>query len=361
MIIGHGGNIYALARELGCDPDDITDMSSNVNPCGALPGIKGNLAKRLAAIESLPEADAGTITRRFADCHGVAPENVMPGNGSTQLLYALPRALDTRRALIVGPTYADYASACRQQGVEPDWFLAKEVQDFQPDLDRLAALVSQYDTVFICNPINPTGTLVPPSDLTALFHSRPDTLFVVDESYLPFAKDPELSPGGHYGDLPNVVRMTSLSKIFKIPGLRIGFAVAREGLIKKMQAFAMPWSVNSLACDAVIYILQDRSRADHFVRETQLFLQGERDAIKDHFKDNPHIRWYPSDTSFMLARLAGMHTAEGICSALAQRQILIRNCSNFEGLSERYLRVSLKGGANNQRLCRVLTEALEAG
>jgi len=143
MIIGHGGNIYELARAQNCAAAEITDMSSNVNPCGPLPGLQDHLARNLAVIASLPEADAGTITRLFAERSGVAPENVAPGNGSTQLLYALPRALGTRRALIAGPTYADYASACRQAGIAPDWLLAETDRRFRLDLDRLDSMAGQ--------------------------------------------------------------------------------------------------------------------------------------------------------------------------------------------------------------------------
>ena len=345
MINGHGGNIYELARAQGCDPDAITDMSSNVNPCGTLPGIKAHLAQRLAAIESLPEVDAGTITGLFAGHYGVGPENVTPGNGSTQLLYALPRALGSRKALIVGPTYADYASACRQQGMTPDFLIAAEADGFRPDLERLASLAGQYDTVFICNPNNPTGVLTPASSLSGLFTACPDTVFCVDESYLPFADQPAQALRLPYGDLPNLVRMTSMSKIFKIPGLRIGFAVARAELIDKLKNFAMPWSVNSLACDAVAYIFQNSARADRFTGETREFLAREREAIANRFKNSLHIHWFPSCTSFMLGRLKGPHTAAGVCRALADRQILIRNCTNFQGLSDRYIRVSLKDSA----------------
>lgn len=359
MIKGHGGNIFELARDQGCDPDDITDMSSNVNPTGTLPGLKNHLVQKLAAIESLPEADAGTITGLFAGYHGVGPENVAPGNGSTQLLYALPRALGTRRALIVGPTYADYASACRQQGIVPDVLLGNAGNAFRPDLERLAALSGQCDTVFICNPNNPTGTLVPPLELARLFAACPETIFVVDESYLPFAAQPD-QQSPPYGALDNVVRMTSMSKIFKIPGLRIGFAIARAPLIAKLQNFAMPWSVNSLAGQAVAYILEDRSRADRFVRETRAFLAGERAAIAKRFEHSRHIQWYPSCTSFMLGRLKGAHTAGAVCAALADRRILIRDCSNFEGLSDSYIRVSLKSRADNQRFSDILTELFGA-
>ncbi len=359
MINGHGGNIYELARTQGCDPTDITDMSSNVNPCGTLPGIKAHLAQRIAAIESLPEVDAGTITGLFARHYGVGPENVTPGNGSTQLLYALPRALGTRKALIVGPTYADYASACRQQGITPDFLIAAEADGFRPDLERLASLAGRYDTVFICNPNNPTGVMSSPFSLSGLFTACPDTVFCVDESYLPFADKSEQTSLHHYGDLPNVVRMTSLSKIFKIPGLRIGFAIARAELIARLKNFAMPWSVNSLACDAVAYIFQNSARADRFIGKTREFLTREREAIATRFKDSPYIHWFPSCTSFMLGRLKGPHTAAGVWRALADRQILIRNCSNFLGLSDSYLRVSLKNSEANQRFRDILSEFLE--
>ncbi|MCP3952842.1 MAG: pyridoxal phosphate-dependent class II aminotransferase [Desulfobacterales bacterium] len=359
MINGHGGNIYELARMQGCDPDEITDMSSNVNPCGTLPGIKTHLAQRLANIESLPEADAGTITGLFADYHGVDPENVTPGNGSTQLLYVLPRALGTRKALIVGPTYADYASACRQQGITPDYLMAEEKNGLCPDLDRLASLAGRYDTVFICNPNNPTGIVTPPSALAELFKACPQTVFSVDESYLPFADETEQTSPLSYADLPNVVRMTSLSKIFKIPGLRIGFAIARADLVAKLKNYAMPWSVNSLACDAVAYILQNSDRAEHFISETRGFLAREREAIAACFKDSPHIHWFPSCTSFMLGRLKGAHTAAGVCSALADRRILIRDCTNFKGLSDKYIRVSLKGTDANQGFSDILATFLE--
>ncbi len=358
MINGHGGNIFEVARAQGCDPADITDMSSNVNPMELLPGLKAHLAQRLAGIESLPEADAGTITGLYADYSGVGPENVAPGNGSTQLLYAIPRALDTRKAMIVGPTYADYTSACQQRRVSPDNLLGDVKNGFQPDLDRIASLAGQYDTLFICNPNNPTGTLVSQSELATLFVSRPKTVFIVDESYLPFASDQQRQ-SRPYNGLPNVIRITSMSKIFKIPGLRIGFAIAAAAVIAKLQKYAMPWSVNSLAGEAVSYILNNRDRAESFIRATRAFLENERAAITAFFEGSPHIQWFPSSTSFMLARLNGTHTASQVCAALAARRILIRDCSNFEGLSDKFIRVSLKSSAENRRFSVILSDVLE--
>lgn len=358
MIKGHGGNIYELARQQGCALDAITDMSSNVNPLGTLPGLTAHLGRKLGAIESLPEADADTIATLFADHCGVQRENVAPGNGSTQLLYALPRALNTRRALIVGPTYADYASACLQHGITPDYLLAAEGDRIRVNFQRLSSAVQNYDTVFLCNPNNPTGNMLPVEKLARIFAANPETVFLVDESYLPFAQEGRLSQD-QYGDLPNVVRMTSMSKIFKIPGLRIGFAIAQPDIISRLQRLAMPWSVNSLACEAVAYILQNESAANAFVAETQTFLVRERNRILTRYAGHPHIHWYRSCTSFMLARLKGGHRAPQVCAELARHLILIRDCSNFMGLTDRYIRVSLKSTAENQRFVERLADLLE--
>ena len=121
----------------------------------------------------------------------------------------------------------------------------------------------------------------------------------------------------------------------------------------------MPWSVNSLACVAVAHILQNGAAAERFIRETRAFLKRERDVIANRFADSPHIQWYPSSTSFMLGRLKGPHTAEAVCSALAKQRLLIRNCSNFRGLSDRYIRVSLKSSPENQLFSEHLAAVLE--
>ena len=113
MLIGHGGNIFDLAQELRCDPFDIVDMSSNINPLGPLPGLVGFLKENLTAITALPQVDARNTAQVFATRNLLDLAQVIAGNGTTQFIYTMPPALDTRRALILGPTYADYADATR--------------------------------------------------------------------------------------------------------------------------------------------------------------------------------------------------------------------------------------------------------
>ncbi|MCF8070284.1 MAG: pyridoxal phosphate-dependent class II aminotransferase [Desulfobacterales bacterium] len=352
MITGHGGNIYELAKRIGYKPSDIIDMSSNVNPLGPLPGVKKTITDNIRNITALPEVDAGGIIRAFSECYDIDPSLVLSGNGSTQLIYTIPRALGSQKALIVGPTYADYADACIMNDVEFEFLVSRESNSFTPDFEEIGKNLDGVDTVFLCNPNNPTGVLVSGDDIEALCRSFPEKHFIIDESYLPFAdtseKESMLSRG-----VPNVIVLNSMSKIFRIPGLRIGFLISSSEIIKKHMRYAMPWSVNSLAHAVVTYLMTNREIVDNFIQETRTMLDSEKNRFLDSFKDVERLKLYPSTTSFLLGRLKGK-TSEAVCEALADQGILIRNCANFQGLSNEYIRISLKMPEINSMLIKKL-------
>jgi len=357
MLKGHGGNIYDLAQRLGCDPFDIVDMSSNVNPLGPPSGLVGFLKEKLKTIVALPEVDAKSTAQGFADHYRLDAAQVIAGNGTTQFIYTLPPALETKQALIMGPTYADYADACEMHNVSYDYLMSAESLTFQPDIDAVIQHIKDYDTVFICNPNNPTGTLIPTADLERLCRSHPDTFFVIDESYLPFVNEADQFTMLHC-DLPNVLVLNSMSKIFRIPGLRVGFLISSRQTIEKFRPFLLPWSVNSLAQAAVDYLMQHRIEVDEFIEKAVLFLETERKLMAQTFQDIPGITLFPSKTSYMLARLHGKITADILCDHLADNGILIRNCSNFTGLSEHFIRISLKTPEINSMLADKIKDFL---
>jgi len=355
MIIGHGGNIHQVAAQLGCAPGDIIDMSSNVNPLGPPPGLLDHLKRQLEGINALPEADAAGPIRAFATRHGIGPEQVAAGNGTTQLIYALPSALGFKTAMIVGPTYADYADACALHGTAFRFFLTRVKEGFRADLAAIARQAEGVDGVFICNPNNPTGNLIAGKDLAGLVEACPGTVFIVDESYLPFA------PDSHRHSLirhraPNLVVLNSMSKIFRVPGLRIGFAVAKPEIRDKIAALVPPWSVNSLAQTAVSYLMARSAEMDRFVAGTVRFLEGEKQRLCQALDPLPKLRAYPSTTSFVLAELNGDLDAQRVYDHCLIQKFLIRNCKNFKGLSDRFVRISLKDTDTNTRLAQTLAE-----
>jgi threonine-phosphate decarboxylase len=353
MIIGHGGNIYDSAARLGCDPSDITDMSSNVNPLGPPAGLVAFLKGNLDVITGLPEADANLLVHCFARRYGVDPGSVLAGNGSTQFIYSIPLALASRNVLILGPTYADYADACRMHKVQYHYCIANESEGFKADIDGIGEQVKDADTVFICNPNNPTGVCYTADKLETLCSAFPNTFFIIDESYLSFVPSGNTESMMGRG-LSNVIVLNSMSKIFRIPGLRIGFVIASRSVIKALTHYAQPWSVNVIAQIGVRYLMEHESEVNAFIRKTHAFLEKEKKRFGEAFKTHPSVTLFESSTSFILGKLTHHHTADAICNALLDDRILIRNCSNFKGLSNCFFRVSLKNSEENIMLINKL-------
>jgi len=358
LIKGHGGNIYELARRLGCAASDIIDMSSNVNPLGPPPGLADFLRENINTVTALPEVEAESVIQAFAEKYELDPDLVLAGNGTTQFIYNIPYALGTRKACILGPTYSDYADACIMHRVEHFCSMTHQQLEFQPDLSQLERDIKTADTVFICNPNNPTGVLIPANDLSAFCKSHPETTFIIDESYLPFVIRGEEQSMSHCG-LSNVIVLNSMSKIFRVPGLRIGFLIASDKkMIEKFRRYMLPWSVNSLAQAAVIYLMEQKAETDAFIEKTRNFLEIERNRFSEAFKHASGIKLFPSAASFMLAGLLKDQTSDEICRALAEDKILIRNCSNFKGLSERFVRISLKTADVNHLMAEKMKDML---
>ena len=355
MIVGHGGNVHALARRLGCPAGAIVDMSSNVNPLGPPPGLLDVVRRHLDDVTALPEVDALRIRTAFAHRHEIAVDRVLAGNGTTQFIYGLPRALESRHVLILGPTYSDYADVCALNRVPVQWLMASEAGRFQPDLERVEAALDSCDTVFVCNPNNPTGALIPGRSLKALCRRYPDVSFVVDESYMPFVADGRGQSLVGAG-LPNAVVLNSMSKVFRIPGLRIGFLVAEGERLERLQGHALPWSVNALAQAAVLHILEDPESTDRFLEQTHRWVAEETTFLIRGLERFSGIEPFAARTAFILAKLPALETADRLWTFLSRRRILIRDCSNFNGLSNRFIRLSVKTRPDNRRLLETLSE-----
>ena len=355
MLKGHGGNRIELARQLGCPPQEIIDMSSNINPLGPPPGLIKYLKEQIDAVGKFPEVDSREITAQFANQSRIDPDRVLAGNGTTQFIYALPQALGISSALIAAPTYSDYADACRLNHVKTTFVIAEESRNFQPNLEEIKKYLNEVDSVFICNPNNPTGTLIPADDLRALCQAYPDTIFIVDESYLSFIPGAE-DKSIRRQDLDNLLVLVSISKIFAIPGLRIGFVVSSPERTKQLKRFLQPWSVNSLAQMATGYLMIRKDEVNAFIEKTNQLIISERNRFAAELEDIPDIILYPSAANFFVARLQNHLYAAEVCSRLAEHKILVRNCDNFYGLSNRHIRISLKLPEQNRMLMQRLLE-----
>ena len=361
MIIGHGGNKEALARKLGCDVKEITDMSCNLNPLGPPARVKEVIFQRINAIHSLPEPDAGAICQGFAAYHDLDPARVAAGNGTTWFLYTLPHALNAQKVLILGPTYSDYRDGCRMHHIEYDHQVSVVENAFVPDLHALGARVKAdpaIDLVYICNPNNPTGALVEKQAILDLVTACPGVNFVIDESYLPFVKranDISLVSETRYD---NLLVLSSMSKIFRIPGLRTGFLSGAPDRIEKVMDHYQPWSVNALAQEVIGDIFEHPGTIEPFYRESRAYTAEEKQWFGDQLRDVDGIELITGHTYFILARLTGELRAPAFCESVGRAKLLIRDCSNFHGLNDEFVRFSLKDRETNGRLVTAIKTAL---
>lgn len=358
MINGHGGNKAALADRLGCPVEQIVDMSSNLNPLGPPEAVEHLIVQNMAKIRSLPEPDARGMVQAFSAYMEIDPERSIAANGTTWFIYTLPLALKSKKALIVGPTYADYQDACTMHGVEHSLCLSTPESWFQPDLERIRQMSKGVDLVFICNPNNPTGVLFEKNDLVGLIKDFPDTVFVVDESYLPFVEDAESISLVKKEGLSNLVVLSSMSKIFTIPGLRTGFMTASKKVTRKVMTYYQPWTVNSLAQATVKGILDQPRNISPFYKETRAFVKKEKSVFFSLLKETEQISLFPTTTYFVLARLSGDLDAPAFCEKIGEHRILIRDCSNFQGLNQEFVRFSLKTAALNRQLADLIKQVL---
>lgn len=348
----HGGNIVATAKALGCEVKDLIDMSSNLTPLDMMPGLREVLAQGFEEIAFLPETESETLRRVFARKFGLLEEEVLVGNGTTEFIFALPHSFAGSRAIIVNPTYSDYRLACGWAKVPAMDFMLPPEQDFRLDLDRLAGEFHGGELVFICNPNNPTGALTPTRALYDFVVRHPATSFLVDESYLPFTREKSLL---HYDLPPNLFVLFSSSKIYGIPGLRLGFLVGRAVNLQTMTLQRKPWGVNRMAQLAGEYLL---AHGDFYVEEARRFIENERPRFVESLQKMNNIRVIPGEANFVLCYLQGKMLAPELREKMLDKRIMIRNCASFEGLDEHYFRMSLKAPEANAYCLKVLQDIL---
>ncbi len=349
IIDGHGGNRNRLAQLAGKAPDEILDFSANINPLGLPDWLRPVISRNLGELVHYPDAQAGALVAAASRRYGAAADEILSGNGSTELLYLLAQAAGTKRAVIPVPCYTDYARAARLAGMELVSFPIAEKDGFQFEPERLAPLLNEAAAVFIGHPNNPTGQVCRAPSIRTLAQAHPECLFIVDEAFGDFVADFESLTTNRP---PNVAVLLSLTKIFAIPGLRLGCAVADAALAGSVRERQPPWSVNTLAQAVGVAALGDTD----YVARSRAMVRGEREALLAELRRIQGLVIYPGAANFLLGRL---NSSGPDAHTLAQRLlsedgIAIRVCANFEGLDACFFRVAVRTAEENARLIAAL-------
>lgn len=355
---GHGGNVRKASEKYGIPEEDILDFSANINPLGPPEGVYRCLQSNWQQITRYPDPENKELRRALSLHLGVEMEQVLAGNGATEIIFLLIHALKPRRVMVTAPAFSEYARAAYSGGAEVVAYPLPEEEGFNLDATGIIKGLAGVDLLFLCNPHNPASNLVPPGALKeVLEHCRhKGTLLVVDESFLDFVEQrTEYTAVPYVTSCSHVLVLYSLTKFYALPGLRLGCAVAHRDLIARLEVCRDPWSVNRLAQLAGVAALEDSV----FPHQSRRWLKEEKEFLFQKLKQVPGIRPLYPEVNFILVDLAGSgQGATEVTEKMARRGVLVRNCSSFEGLGDRYIRIAVKDRQANERLIQVLTEVL---
>jgi len=352
----HGGNIFDVARQLGSDPSGIIDFSASINPLGMSEMVRKSIISALDSLVHYPDTTHSVLKSELAMHHGLSPANIAVGNGSTEIIYHLPAMLQGRRALIVSPSFNEYVRSLGQQQWETRHFLLKPECNFSIDLEALErALAEGCDALYLCNPGNPNGTLYPMQTIEQVYNLSiaSGTFLVLDEAFMDFCEDSSAKQIIVKGD--NGIVLRSMTKFFGIPGLRLGYSLSSSTVAGRLEAMGGPWSVNTMAQAAGVAALQDHQ---HNRRTVEYILQ-ERSNLFDRLSEIQGLKVYPSSANFLLVEITDGMSAGELRERLLHQRILIRDCTNFIGLTPRFFRVAVRTAEENERLVGALKLILE--
>jgi adenosylcobyric acid synthase len=350
----HGGHLTRLATMSGRAVDEILDFSANINPLGLPDWFRPLIGRTLESVVHYPDPDCSKVVEAVSSRYRAAADEVLVGNGSTELIYLIPRVTGSRRAVIPMPAYVDYAKASTLAGLHVEPMVLRESNGFALDLSQLGSLIQDRDLVFVCRPNNPTGLVCDAEALRSLAAEHPQAVFVVDEAFGDFVDD--FSSLTHQRP-SNVIVLLSLTKIFAVPGLRLGCALADAGLAASVRRIQPTWSVNTMAQAVGAAAVLD---AD-YIRLSRDFVRARREDLITALRAVPDLTVYPGTANFLLLRIdrKGMD-AKTLAERLLSDGIAIRICSNFVGLDERFFRVAVRTAEENERLVESLGRVFQA-
>ena len=338
----HGGDIYTHKVTL--------DFSANINPYGIPETVKEAVIRSVDSCTAYPDPYCLKLRRKLAEKEGVPPDWILCGNGAAELIYSFAYSLSKEKpALVVSPTFSEYQASLSAAGIEADHFMLSEQNGFVLDSSILNTDFSRYSALFICTPNNPTGITVRP-DLIAELAGTGIKLFC-DMCFLELTSNPyKYDIPKLLEKYPNLVILKAFTKSFAIPGLRLGYVLCScSEFLNTMSKKAPCWNVSIPAQNAGCAALDCKE----WLSDTVKNIKCERDKMASSLF-SMGIKVYPGEANYLL-----LHSDTDLYTRLLERGIMVRDCSNYRGLSKGFVRIAIRLPQENDQLMAAIKEVLE--
>lgn len=364
----HGGNIYKIFREKNIDK--ILDYSSNINPYGLPESLKKEIFEKLFVLERYPDPDYIELREKIAEKNNLNIENIIVGNGATEIIFLFMKILSPKKVLIVSPTFGEYERAIKSSiladnSLEINYFELKEAENFVLNIKNLETeLENNYDLLILCNPNNPTGQFLKLKKLEEILKicEQKNTKLFVDEAFVEFVEDWENeSIINSKENKENLFVIRAFTKFFAIPGLRLGYGICfNNNLLKKMLEKKEPWSVNNIADLAGKTVLDD----ENYIQKTKEWIKDQKKYMYENLNKIEGLRAYKTEVNFILLKIEDNLLEKGLDvknlrKKMLEKGILIRDASNFIYLDKHYFRLAIKDKLNNEKVIETLTSILK--
>ena len=356
----HGSDLEKIEKVFGIKKEDIVSYSANVNPLGISHKLREVLSQHLDAITRYPDREYTKLRQCIANYTGAQMENIIMGNGSTELISLFIQTNHPKKAMILGPTYSEYERDINLGGGTCIYFPLKEENNFQMDVNALChQLDDNLDLLVLCNPNNPTSSAITRKEMRRILDACMEHgIFVmVDETYVEFAPDEKnvtsVSLTNYYS---NLIILRGTSKFFASPGLRLGYAITgNRDVAKEINTRKDPWTINSLAEIAGQIMFQDQD----YIRETKELITSERARLYQELSSWDTVRVYEPQANFILMKILKEGVdAEILFEHCIRKGMMIRNCSTFPFLDSQFIRFCIMSLEDNDRLIDAFRELL---
>lgn len=356
----HGSDVEAIEKIYNIKKEDIISFAANVNPLGISPKLKTTLSERIDSIMSYPDRQYTSLRKQIAEYVNTNMEDIIVGNGSTELISLFIQIIKPKKALIVGPTYSEYEREVSLGGGSSLYYRLEEENNFQIDITALdKELTSDVNLLVICNPNNPTSSAISKDDMGKILDicKKKEIFVMVDETYVEFTEDihniTSVPLTKHYN---NIVILRGISKFFAAPGLRLGYAICGNGdLLKEMNNRKNPWTINTLAAIAGEIMFTD----EEYITKTRQLISKERSRVCNILRSNPNIKFYTPTANFVLLKILKENvTSLDLFEVAIREGYMIRDCSTFPFLDNKFIRFCFMKPDHNNALLKILLNAL---
>jgi threonine-phosphate decarboxylase len=335
----------------------VTDFSVSLNPLGPPRIIQQKWADLFDAVENYPSLNGSGIIRYYEEKFELPPDNIVPGNGSTELIYLIPRVLGLKKVAILAPCYNDYKQASLLAGADVIKQFLSPVDNFSiPSPDKLNILLNKVDSLWIGRPNNPTSVIFEKERLLELSFRFPDKWFIVDEAFIQFLENRRSETLLAESLRPNILVIHSLTKFYSLAGLRLGAVVGQSEIVSRIKQSKEPWSINAIADRCAPLLLECSDYED----KTRALVRDQQNKVFQSLSRIDGVRPFSGAANFILCQWTRTPDLDDLLFHLLKNGAYVRDCRNFHGLESNFFRVGLRAPAENNRLLSLLDSYQEA-